>query len=80
MTTGARAHEEHPDFLIDCGRRLRAAVREHCRCRECGERCRAFATVCDTCGTQDPIRLPITWMVWAVGVAAAVLALQAWVM
>ncbi|MCU0959818.1 MAG: hypothetical protein MUF48_06905 [Pirellulaceae bacterium] len=78
MSTSARTHGEDTDFLVDCGRRIRAAVREHCRCRECGERCHVFATVCETCGTQDPIRLPITWALWAVGISAAVLALQVW--
>jgi hypothetical protein len=78
MSTSARAHGENTDFFVDCCRRIRSAIREHCRCRECSDRCHVFATVCQTCGTQDPIRLPIAWALWAVGISAAVLALQVW--
>jgi hypothetical protein len=76
MATEITRFGKEPDFFVDCYRRVRMACQELCRCRECRARCSVFANVCETCGTQDPVRLPFAWAVFAVGVCTAVLLIR----
>ena len=80
MDRDLRALGEDHDFFVVCFRRLRTFLQERCCCRECGAPSSLFANVCETCGTQDPIRLPLAWAIFAAGVCAAVLALRVWVL
>ena len=80
MTQHVHVHSEEPDFLAACYQRIRAAVHEQCRCRECGDYCTLTATLCETCGTQDPVRLPISWAIAAVAVGTMVIAIGMWVL
>ena len=57
MAQHVHVHSEAPDFFAACYQRIRAAVHEQCRCRECGEHCTFTANLCETCGTQDPVPL-----------------------
>lgn len=67
---------KEPDFFLACYRRIRAAWQDRCCCRECGTHCSFFTNVCETCGTQDPIRLPLTWAYVAIAICAAVLLIR----
>ena len=76
MATDITRYGKEPDFFLVCFRRMRTACQQLCRCRECRAQCSVFTTVCETCGTQDPVRLPLTWAVFAVSVCAAVLVIR----
>jgi hypothetical protein len=76
MATDITRFGKEPDFFLVCFRRMRTACQQLCRCRECRAQCSVFTTVCETCGTQDPVRLPLTWAVFAVSVCAAVLVIR----
>ncbi len=54
--------DESPDFLVNCYQSARAIAREQCRCRQCGIHCSPFCSMCEICGTQDPVRLPFVWL------------------
>ncbi len=73
-------HGQSPDFLVTCYQRMRSLAHEQCRCRECGEYCSLTASLCETCGIQDPIRLPIAWGLVAVGICGAVFAIGMWIL
>lgn len=76
MASDLSKFRNEQDFVLSCYQRVRAAWHERSRCRECGTRCSCFANVCETCGTQDPVRLPFTWALAAIGVCAAVILLR----
>ena len=78
MSSNFHALDESPDFFVSCYRRVRSLVQDYGSCRQCGTHCSLLANVCDTCGTQDPIRLPMTWALLAVGTCGAVLVLWVW--
>jgi hypothetical protein len=78
MSQHVHVHGQTPDFFVTVYQRMRSWVHEHCRCRECGEYCSFVASVCETCGTQDPVRLPISWGVVFFGICATILAIGAW--
>ena len=78
MTRHVETFGESPDFLVACYHRVRSLLRDYGSCRQCGSHCSAFANVCNTCGTQDPIRLPITWALFAVTICGVVLAIRVW--
>ena len=76
MTENTHTHDESPDFIVACFHRVRSAIDGHCRCGECGSSCSMLNSVCETCGKQDPIRLPIAWAVFAIGLFAILLAIR----
>jgi hypothetical protein len=61
-----------------CYQYFRSAVHEKCRCRGCGDYCRLAASVCETCGTQDPVQVPISWGIAFLGICTTILATGAW--
>ncbi|MHB8971357.1 MAG: hypothetical protein ACYC3X_18650 [Pirellulaceae bacterium] len=73
MSQNFHAFDESPDFFVSCYHYVRSRLQDYGNCRQCGSHCALLANVCDTCGTQDPIRLPITWALLAVGLCGAVL-------
>lgn len=73
MSTEITRFGKEPDFFVVCYRRVRMAWQGRCGCRECGSKCSFLSNVCETCGTQDPIRLPFAWAIFALGLCAAVL-------
>jgi hypothetical protein len=77
MTQHIHVHSENPDFFVGCYQRLRTVAHERCRCRECGDYCPLTASVCETCGTQDPVRLPISWGIAFLGICAVSMAIGA---
>ncbi|MHB8864206.1 MAG: hypothetical protein ACYC6N_17520 [Pirellulaceae bacterium] len=79
MSSNFHAYRQSPDFLAACCQRVRSLLRNCGSCRQCKTRCGLFASVCDTCGAQDPIRLPIAWALAPVGMCGAVLALWMWI-
>lgn len=80
MTQHVHVHTEDADFFAACYQRICTAVHEQCRCRECGEHCNFMANLCETCGTQDPVRLPITWGLAVIGVGTLILAIGMWIL
>ncbi len=54
--------EENRDFLVTCIQKVRSIIQHRCRCRQCGEQCSWTDDICQVCGTQDPIRLPMKWL------------------
>ena len=80
MAQHVHAHSQEQDFLAVCYQRIRAAVHERCRCRECGEQCALTANLCETCGTQDPVRLPIAWGLAAIGAVGLICAIGLWIL
>ena len=78
MTQHAHAHGESSDFFVTCYQYIRSAAHEKCRCRECGDYCSLTASVCETCGTQDPVQVPIFWGIAFLGVCTTILGVGAW--
>ncbi len=79
MTQHVQVHPGDRDFFVACYQRLHTAIREQCRCRGCGTYCSLTANLCDTCGTQDPVRLPISWGLALLGAGVAAIALGVWI-
>ena len=67
------------DFLVTCYQNLRTAVHKRCRCRECGVQCAPLNSICEVCGTQDPVRLPFVWLCYATITVVILGAILAWV-
>jgi uncharacterized OB-fold protein len=59
-----QAQDESRDFLLTCFETFRMKVDRHSRCRQCGEHASWKEDVCRFCGTQDPVRLPMKWLVY----------------
>ena len=64
MTTKTQTVEEIRDFLITCFEKVRSEIDHRCRCQQCGERGSLTDDICHVCGAQDPIRLPMKWLVY----------------
>jgi uncharacterized OB-fold protein len=45
-------------------------------CRECGSKCSPLSSICETCGSRDPVRLPVIWLGYAVAIAFIVAAYE----
>ncbi len=61
MNQETHTHNQDIDFFVQCARHIRTEVDDMCRCRQCRSRCSPLSSICETCGTQDPIELPWRW-------------------
>lgn len=48
------------------------------RCRECGSKCSPLSSICETCGSRDPVRLPVIWLGYALAIVLIVAAYEGW--
>jgi len=78
MTQHAHVHGESSDFLVNCFQRVRLVLSAMCRCRECGDQCSFTTSVCQTCGMQDPVQVPVSWGIAFLGVCTTILATGVW--
>ncbi len=65
MSQNTHTHDHEVDFFVQCYRYLRATADQLCRCRECHSPCGLLSSICETCGTQDPVQLPWRWALLA---------------
>jgi ribosomal protein L40E len=67
MTTQRDLCEPEPDFLLTSIDRVRSELVRQSVCRQCGERTSWRDEVCGICGTKDPVRLPVSWLLYVAG-------------
>ncbi len=79
MNQKTHAQDQDVDFFIQCLQLCRSAMDQLCRCRECRSHCSPLSSICETCGTQDPVRLPWKWTVLAGVTCVALLVIGVWI-
>jgi hypothetical protein len=72
--------DDTQDFVKSCWHNLVCQFRNHTketlRCRACGNPSAWFSDMCENCGTQDPVVLPMKYL-WTASVLAVILLLLA---